>query len=106
MASGTSLVPNRNGSRGSARHDAPPLHRLNNNQGIPLFPPAPPPAFSLGLFRFSTHSTFGYLENFPDVYRFRIRRNILIRRTAAATPGQQGAASSRRGSLDDQGNSG
>ncbi|RXV69058.1 hypothetical protein D1006_28610 [Burkholderia stabilis] len=107
MASGTSLVPNQQGSRGGSRHTVPARPGRGSHPGIPGHARVPHRTLSRGLFRFGAHSTSGYLENFPDVYRFRIRRNILVGRTAAAATGQPFAVSSRRGSLeDDQGNSG
>ncbi|AQQ25117.1 hypothetical protein A8E97_09625 [Burkholderia cenocepacia] len=110
VASGTSLVPNRNGSGARFRRGRAGSRRRQRYPGIPCSTCAPHRTLSCRLFRFSAHSALNPPENFANEYRFRVRGHILVRRTAAATPGQQRqqrAASSRRGSLeDDQGNSG
>ncbi|HDR9876692.1 TPA: hypothetical protein QDE50_06325 [Burkholderia cenocepacia] len=107
VASGTSLVPNRTGSRTSCRDAAPAPRGCHDHPGIPGSGCASRRTLSRELFRFSAHSALNPPENFSNEYRFRVRGHILVRRTAAATTGRQHAASSRRGSLeDDQGNSG
>ncbi|OXI21036.1 hypothetical protein CFB52_018015 [Burkholderia sp. AU18528] len=110
VASRTSLVPIRHGSRGGCGDGAPGRVGRHDPPGNTLIRPGWGRAIPRELFRVGGHFATHHPENFANEYRFRVRGHILVRRTAAATPGQQRqqrAASSRRGPLeDDQGNSG